>query len=81
MSTTHDIHGKESSKRKWASRLLWNAIIQTWICLIIWGYITITDDKTINFPEILILPPFIAGLSALGLTIAEYKGLNSNTTV
>lgn len=77
MSLTQDINGKESSKRKWAARLLWNGIIQLWICLLIWAYCVFAQpcDTNINFPEIIILPPFISGMAALGLTLGEYKKL------
>ena len=70
-----DINGKESSKRTWAARLLWNGIIQIWVCLLIWAYCTIksTCQTPIDFPEILILPPFVSGMAALGLTLGEYR--------
>ena len=84
-TTKQDVNGKESAKRKWASRLLWVSII-TFISYGIlitsigsFTYLTM-EDKT-QFEIVELISPYlkemwiwimVGGFGALGLTIFEF---------
>ena len=83
--TKQDINGKDSAKRKWASRLLWVSIIS----FLLYGILILSigaftylrmEDKA-DFKVVELLTPYlkemwiwimVGGFGSLGLTIFEF---------
>lgn len=85
--STQDINGKDSAKRKWASRLLWITILSYIFYFIIsvsfsiFVYYTTDENLRGEFKVIELMTPYlkemwiwiaIGGFASLGLTIFEF---------
>ena len=75
MSLHHDIDGKESSKRKYAKKLVENGILMAWVAfgvsvfMSVW--ILIKEGTYKEIPTDLIYVQLLTGLGALGFTLGE----------
>ena len=74
MEMLKDINGKDSSKRIWANRLLWTALVMVWIYFIVFiGGIIMGKPEIYEFPWELFLTLLGSGLTPLGMTLFENK--------
>ena len=74
MSTTKDINGKESAKRKWAARYLWTALamgVFYFISSIVAGFLGVKLE--FHFPYEIWYGIAGGGFAMIGITIFEKK--------
>ncbi len=72
MSRNHDINGKVSLKRYLAKILVFSGLFMAWFVMLIWGLaVLFKDAKVDELPTELIMFQLIAGLGAVGFTVAE----------
>lgn len=86
-TSTQDINGKESAKRKWASRLLWITVLSYIFYFIlsvtfsIFVYYSLEEDLRGEFKVIELMTPYlkemwiwitVGGIGSLGLTVFEF---------
>lgn len=84
-TTKQDVNGKESAKRKWASRLLWVAIysflVYSAVITGVGSYTYLTMEDPSKFKVVELMSPYIkdmwiwimvGGFASLGLTIFEF---------